>query len=85
MSICPECHQPIHHERFGVQMTPLKATILDRIRASGRGGADRLGRASQFPAAAGIRAGRFRQNTDRGNIVMSENYLPAITPALSKT
>jgi hypothetical protein len=38
MSICPECHQPIHHERFGVQMTPLKAAILDRIRASGEVG-----------------------------------------------
>jgi hypothetical protein len=33
--ICPRCHQPIRTMRFGVQLTPLKAAIIDRIKAAG--------------------------------------------------
>ena len=32
---CPQCHQNIQVERFGVPMPPLKAAIIDRIRAAG--------------------------------------------------
>ena len=32
---CPHCHQPIAVERFGVRLTPLKASIVDRITAAG--------------------------------------------------
>jgi hypothetical protein len=34
MRRCPRCHQDID-ERFGVVMSPLKAAILDRIKAAG--------------------------------------------------
>jgi hypothetical protein len=32
---CPHCHQVLHHERLGVRLTPLKARILDMIKAAG--------------------------------------------------
>jgi hypothetical protein len=32
---CPVCHQPINEIRLGAQMTPLKAAIVDRIKAAG--------------------------------------------------
>jgi hypothetical protein len=32
---CPECHQRIATERFGVRLPPLKAAILDKIKAAG--------------------------------------------------
>jgi hypothetical protein len=35
MSTCPLCHQPINDVRLGVQMTPLKAAIVDRIKTAG--------------------------------------------------
>jgi len=35
MTICPHCHQTIGAERFGVRLTPLKAEIVDRIKAAG--------------------------------------------------
>jgi hypothetical protein len=35
VSICPHCHQPIREIRLGVQLTPLKAAIVDRIKAAG--------------------------------------------------
>lgn len=35
MSICPHCHQTIGVERFGVRLTPLKAELVDRIKAAG--------------------------------------------------
>jgi len=34
MSICPYCHQTIGAERLGVRLTPLKAEIVDRIKAA---------------------------------------------------
>jgi hypothetical protein len=42
MTVCPCCGQPIAHERLGVRLTPLKAAIVDRIKASGD-----LGRSSE--------------------------------------
>jgi hypothetical protein len=33
--VCPACHQPIATERLGVRLPPLKAAILDRIKAAG--------------------------------------------------
>jgi hypothetical protein len=33
--ICPHCHQTIGAMRLGVRMTPLKAAIVDRIKAAG--------------------------------------------------
>jgi hypothetical protein len=35
MTHCPHCHQPIQDERLGVRLTPLKAAIVDKIKASG--------------------------------------------------
>jgi hypothetical protein len=32
---CPECHQCIATERLGVRLPPLKAAIVDRIKAAG--------------------------------------------------
>jgi hypothetical protein len=32
---CPECHQRIATERLGVRLPPLKAAIVDKIRAAG--------------------------------------------------
>lgn len=32
---CPQCHQPFGTTRLGVRFTPLKAEILDRIKAAG--------------------------------------------------
>jgi hypothetical protein len=32
---CPQCHQPIGTMRLGIRLTPLKAAILDRIKAAG--------------------------------------------------
>jgi hypothetical protein len=34
-TICPHCHQPIGTMRLGVRLTPLKASIVDRIKAAG--------------------------------------------------
>lgn len=34
-SICSKCHQPINHERLGVRLSPLKARIIDLIKAAG--------------------------------------------------
>jgi hypothetical protein len=34
-TICSHCHQPIGVVRFGVRLTPLKAAIVDRIKAAG--------------------------------------------------
>jgi hypothetical protein len=33
--VCPCCHQPVRHERFGTYLPPLKAAILDAIKQSG--------------------------------------------------
>jgi hypothetical protein len=35
MTCCPHCHQPILDERLGVRLTPLKAAIVDKIKAAG--------------------------------------------------
>jgi hypothetical protein len=35
VTTCPYCHRPINEVRLGVRLTPLKAAILDRIKASG--------------------------------------------------
>jgi hypothetical protein len=35
VAICPHCHQPIATERLGVRWPPLKARIVDAIRAAG--------------------------------------------------
>jgi len=35
VTTCPYCHQPLNEIRLGVQMTPLKAAIVDRIKAAG--------------------------------------------------
>src|SRR5262245_19756418 len=35
MTTCPHCHQPIDDIRLGVRLTPLKAAIVDRIKAAG--------------------------------------------------
>jgi hypothetical protein len=35
VSICPHCHQTIGAERLGVRLTPLKAEIVDKIKAAG--------------------------------------------------
>jgi hypothetical protein len=32
---CPECHQLVATERFGVRLPPLKAAIVDKIKAAG--------------------------------------------------
>jgi hypothetical protein len=32
---CPQCHQPFGVTRLGVRFTPLKAELLDRIKAAG--------------------------------------------------
>jgi hypothetical protein len=32
---CPHCHQPYAAERLGVRVTPLKARIIDAIKAAG--------------------------------------------------
>jgi len=32
---CPTCHQFLGEVRFGVRLTPLKARIVDRIKAAG--------------------------------------------------
>jgi hypothetical protein len=44
MAICPRCHQPIRHERFGVYLPTLKARIVDAIAKAGDSGigVDRL-------------------------------------------
>jgi hypothetical protein len=33
--ICPHCHQNIGVERFGVRLSPLKARIVDMVKAAG--------------------------------------------------
>jgi DNA-binding winged helix-turn-helix (wHTH) protein len=38
MTICPKCHQPIGTERLGVRLPPLKAKIVDLIKAAGETG-----------------------------------------------
>jgi DNA-binding winged helix-turn-helix (wHTH) protein len=38
MAVCPRCHQPIRHERFGVYLPVLKARIVDAIAAAGDAG-----------------------------------------------
>jgi hypothetical protein len=35
IQICPHCGQPYHHHRLGVDLTPLKARIVDIVRAAG--------------------------------------------------
>lgn len=35
MAVCPHCHQHISVERLGVRLSPLKAQLLDRIKAAG--------------------------------------------------
>jgi hypothetical protein len=35
VTTCPHCHQLINEIRLGVQMTPLKARIVDQIKAAG--------------------------------------------------
>jgi hypothetical protein len=34
-AVCPKCHQLITVERLGVRLTPLKARIVDAIKAAG--------------------------------------------------
>ena len=38
-AVCPHCHLPMVHERLGVPLTPLKARIVDYIKANGDLGA----------------------------------------------
>jgi hypothetical protein len=38
MTRCPHCHQHIRVERLGVRLSPLKARLLDRIKAAGEVG-----------------------------------------------
>ena len=35
MTLCPHCNQIISEERFGVRFPPMKAELIDRIRAAG--------------------------------------------------
>lgn len=35
MTVCPKCHQIISTERLGVRMPPLKARLVDMIKAAG--------------------------------------------------
>lgn len=35
MKVCPHCRQPYRVERFGVPMPPLKARLVDLIKAAG--------------------------------------------------
>jgi hypothetical protein len=38
VAVCPHCGQPIASERLGVRLTPLKARIIDVIKAAGEVG-----------------------------------------------
>jgi hypothetical protein len=35
MAACPRCHQSVDDIRLGVRLTPLKASLFDRIKAAG--------------------------------------------------
>jgi hypothetical protein len=35
MAVCPRCHQSVDDIRLGVRLTPLKASLFDRIKAAG--------------------------------------------------
>ena len=38
VSKCPQCNQPIRHERFGLYLPRLKASIVDAIEGAGPAG-----------------------------------------------